>query len=881
MEKTTGTPYSRNFPIATTKKKVISFSLWGNNPLYTVGAIKNADLAPQIYPGWICRFYTDATVPSEVIKNLARRDYVEIVSMKKSSDDFSGSFWRFLAINDPEVEITIIRDADYRLNWREKAAVDEWLASGLPFHIMRDRPWHKDEIMAGMWGVKGNIEIKVAIANYLKKHSKELVKGIDKKFLAEVIYPLAKYQSLVHDEFFAGKPSLLLPLDSWFFVAVNWEKGERFAEAIALIYLTLNLPVKQPSFSFLSRQQTDSNNSQKAKAYFNRGQALKKQGKYEEAIAHFQKAIKADPNYTPARNNLGSILQERGKLEEAITCYKNALKTHPNFYPSISNLASIYLMKGELNKAEAGFNRALKIKPDYVHALYHLGLVYKQQTKLEDAIKLFQNAAKHHPNLADAYFQLGQIWELQSQFSLAKIAYERIKKINPQFPHLFRNLAFVEFNLCHWENYDAFVKQLIDATAKYVKEDKGSFTVAPFHLNAIPLPPELHLAVARRKAKSINRSIASKKLRFSYSEKTDKLRVGYVSPDFYGHAVGRLVSRMFERHDREKFEVFGYQLLNASDEVTETIKNGCDEFRNLYELSVENAARKINSDGIDFLIDLAGYTANSNTEIFAYRPAPIQATFLGYPNTMGADFIQYLLTDKWIVPPELAEYYSEEIIYLPHQFPCSPMEISQKQFSRADFGLPEEGFVFACLNRHYKITPELFDVWMRVLQQVEGSVLWLSFAVREAIANLRNTAVASGIAPERLIFAEKLPHPEYLARLQLADLGLDTLIYNGGSTTVAALYAGLPMLTKPGSTNAARMGASICASGGMEELICQSLEEYEGKAVRLATHPEELQQLRQRLKARKAPLFDLSGFVASLEGALEEIATGGHNCSIQ
>ncbi len=229
------------------------------------------------------------------------------------------------------------------------------------------------------------------------------------------------------------------------------------------------------------------------------------------------------------------------------------------------------------------------------------------------------------------------------------------------------------------------------------------------------------------------------------------------------------------------------------------------------------------------------------------------------------------ITDKWVVPGELAKYYSEEIVYLPHQFPCSHLEISQKQLSRAEMGLPEEGFVFACFNRHYKITPELFDVWMRVLQEVEGSVLWLSFTVEEAIANLRNSAAASGVAPERLIFAKKLPHPEYLARLSLADLALDTLIYNGGSTTVAALYAGLPVLTKPGSTNAARMGASICSSGGIEELICQSLEEYEAKALHLATHPEELQQLRQRLKARKAPLFDLSGFVASLEMALEEI----------
>ena len=853
MEKAIATPYSRDLPIATTKKKVISFSLWGNNPLYTVGAIKNADLAPQIYPGWICRFYTDATVPSEVIKNLAGRDYVEIVSIEKPSDGFLGSFWRFLAINDPDVEITIIRDADSRLNWREKAAVDEWLASNLPFHIMRDHPWHKNEIMAGMWGVKGNLEIKIAMANYLKKHSKELVKGIDQKFLAEVIYPLAKYQSLVHDEFFRGKPFPLPRQNNEYVGQIFRSDGSKVRELDAALeeYLSSQLTVAKQEFTI--------------------GQSLKKQGKYEEAAAHFQKAIKADPNYLPARNNLGSTFQEQGRLEEAITCYQNALKINPNFYPSISNLASIYLIKEELNKAEKGFNRVLKIKPDYVHALYHLGLVYKQQAKLEDAIKLFKTAIKHQDNFADGYFQLGQIWECLSEFTLAKTAYQQCQKLNPTAKYLLGHFGFVKLCLCDWENYDAFVKQLIDETTKYVKEDKGTFTLAPFHLNLMSFPQELHLELARYKAESINKSIASNPLKFSYSEKTDKLRVGYVSPDFYGHAVGRLVSGLFERHNRDKFEVFGYKLLKPGDAVTETIKNGCDEFRNLYELSVENAARQINSDGIDILIDLAGYTANSKTEIFAYKPAKFQATFLGYPNTMGADFIQYLLTDKWIVPPELAEYYSEEIIYLPHQFPCSPMEISQQQFTRADFGLPEEGFVFACCNRHYKITPELFDVWMRVLKQVEGSVLWLSFSVEETVENLRRSARERGVAPSRLIFAKKLLHPEYLARLQLADLALDTLIYNGGSTTVAALYVGLPVLTKPGATNAARMGASICASGGMEEMICGTLEEYEAKAVLMGSHPEELRRLRQRLQARNAPLFDLSGFVASLEAALEEI----------
>lgn len=239
---------------------------------------------------------------------------------------------------------------------------------------------------------------------------------------------------------------------------------------------------------------------------------------------------------------------------------------------------------------------------------------------------------------------------------------------------------------------------------------------------------------------------------------------------------------------------------------------------------------------------------------------------------MGANFIQYLLTDQWIVPPELAQYYSEEILYLPDQFIASEMEISSQPLTRAEFGLPEDSFVFCCFNRHFKITPDLFAVWMGILQQVEGSVLWLSEpTTEEVINNLHKKAAASGVAPERLIFAPKIPHPEYLARLQLADLALDTWIYSGGSTTVAALWAGVPVLTKPGLTNASRMGASICASGGLPEMIAHSGEEYQQKAIDWASHPQELQQLRQRLKARDAPLFNVSGFVSHLESAFRQM----------
>lgn len=841
-----------------TQKKVISFSLWGNDPIYNIGAIKNAELALKIYPGWICRFYVDETVPKETLEHLSAWNHVEIIPMQTPSQNCTGSFWRFLALNDSDVEITIIRDTDSRLNQREKAAVDEWLASPFPFHIMRDHPLHRSKIMGGMWGFKGNLEIKTAINNYVKTHAESLTKGIDQRFLNDVIYPLAQYQSLVHDEFSEGKP---FPI------------SRQKTEYVGQIFREDETTISELDDILEQHLRTLENPRLKAaKAEFERGQDFKKQGKIQEAIACFQNAIAADPNYIPPHNNLGTLLQQQNRLSEAITCYQNALKINPNSALTLTNLGSIYLIEGQLNQAEKLLKRALELNPELVPALYNLGLLYKQQAKLEEAIQLFQTAAKHQRNYADAYFQLGQIWEFQSQFTLAKLAYERVESLNRNAEYLYPHIGFVKVNLCDWENYDHFVQDLINSTTQYIQEDKKGFTLAPFQLNALPIPPELSLAVAQKHAIGIEKSIAEKKPQFIYSQKTDKLRVGYVSPDFYSHAVGRLIYQIFENHNREAFEIFGYNLLNVNDEITETIRIGCDEFRDLSQLSPLEAAEQINRDGIDILIDLAGYTGYGKPEILAYQPAPIQASFLGYPNTMGANFIQYLLTDQWVVPPELAQYYSEEILYLPDQFIASEMEISSQPLTRAEFGLPEDSFVFCCFNRHFKITPDLFAVWMGILQQVEGSVLWLSEPItEEVINNLHKKAAASGVAPERLIFAKKQPHPEYLARLQLADLALDTWIYSGGSTTVAALWAGVPVLTKPGLTNASRMGASICASGGLPEMIAHSPEEYEQKAIDWATHPQQLQPLRQRLKARDAPLFNISGFVSYLEKVFRQI----------
>jgi len=847
-------------------KKVIAFSLWGNQPIYNVGALRNAELTPQIYPGWLCRFYVDVTVPPTTIEQLRKWDHVELITMTTPNDRFTGALWRFLALEDPTVAVTILRDTDSRLTLREKAAVDQWLASGLPFHIMRDHPLHRSPIMAGMWGARGTIPIERAIQGYFKHYAQPFKKVIDQEFLAEVVYPFARYQSLIHDEFGEGQP-FPTPRQNNEYVGQVVQADETTIAHLDQILID-RLKPSNPTVKL------------SVKRAFDEGQRLKKQGDWQAAIPYFQEAIQIDPNYFPAYNNLGAIFQQHHRLEQALESFNKAIELKPQSHAALTNLGATYFLQGKLNEAESALNRALQIKPDFALGLYTLGLVYKQQARLEEAILRFQAAARQQPDFADAYFQLGQTWEFQSRFSLAKIAYQRCYALNPTAQHTPFYLAFVKLNLCDWEGYDGFIETLTTATEQYVNQEPGGWTIAPFHLNLMPISPALSLVVAQRKAATVQQNIsantsanisANTTPRFTYAQPTEKLRVGYLSPDFYGHAVGRLVADLFAQHNRHRVEVFGYSLLNVRDEVTATIEAGCDQFRHLADLSTEAAAQRINDDGIDILIDLAGYTGFSQPEILAYQPAPIQATFLGYPHTLGADFVQYFLTDEWVVPPELALHYREEVVYLPHQFLCSAMEISEQRYCRADFGVPESGFVFACFNRHYKITPRLFALWLKILQQVEGSVLWLSAGEEETRKNLRQYAQQTGVDAERLIFAEKLPHPEYLARLSLADLALDTLIYSGGSTSVISLYAGLPVLTLPGVTNATRMGASICASGGTPELICKNLEEYEQQAVYWATHPQALQALRQRLQQRNAPLFDVPGFARSLEAAFEQM----------
>ena len=353
-----------------------------------------------------------------------------------------------------------------------------------------------------------------------------------------------------------------------------------------------------------------------------------------------------------------------------------------------------------------------------------------------------------------------------------------------------------------------------------------------------------------------------------------KLRIGYFSSDFRQHPMAWWIGELIEKHDRRRFEIFGFSLKDANDEVRRRLRAGFDQFVDVQGSSDGDVAVLSRRLGIDIAVDLNGFTTYSRTKIFALRAAPIQVNYLGYPGTMGADFIDYLVGDSTVVPEDHRPGYAEKIAYLPDTYQPNDTRrpISERIFTRAELGLPEQGFAFCCFNSTYKITPEVFDDWMAILGQVPGSVLWLLQTSALAMANLRREAEQRGIAGDRLVFAKRMPLPEdHLARHRLADLFLDTLPYNAHVTTTDALWAGLPVLTRIGETFAGRVAASFLRAIGLPELITTSRQAYRERAVELARNPGQLQALRRKLAANRstAPLFDMDRFARHLEAAYE------------
>ncbi len=604
-------------------------------------------------------------------------------------------------------------------------------------------------------------------------------------------------------------------------------------------------------------------------AYFNRGNSFLMVKEYSKAILSYNKALEYRPDYTDAYSNQGAAYLGNEQFEHALLCYDKAIRLKPDFYGAYLNRGVIHRDLKQYEDALHNFKKAILLKPKYAEAYVNIALVFKESGRYDDAIINLDKAIYNNPECAEAYYNKGNILREIRKYDDAIVCYDIAIALNPEDESWYLARLHTNMYICDWSTYTESIKKI-----KY-NYNHHKIALTPFPLLALIDSPSTHKEVA-------NNYVETK-----YKEKKDisdirrhpkhlKIRIGYYSQDLKNHAVTSLLIEMLELHDREKFEIYAFSFTSGiQDEMSQRIKITVDQFFDVNHMSDKDVVMLSRKHEIDIAIDLSGFTRGCRTGIFALRASPIQVNYLGYPGTMGAEYIDYLIADKIVVPEIEQQHYTEKLAYLPNSYMVNSKRlISDNAIDREPHGLPKTGIIFCCFNNNYKITPESFDCWMRILKQVPGSVLWLLESHPKAAGNLRQEATRRGVESERLIFAKRLlRHSDHLARYRLADLFLDTLPFNAHTTAGDALWAGLPVLTCMGESFAGRVAASLLNALHLPELITTTYDEYEALAIELAKTPNKLNTIKHKLSQNRltTPLFDTPLFTKHIEQAYTEM----------
>lgn len=600
-----------------------------------------------------------------------------------------------------------------------------------------------------------------------------------------------------------------------------------------------------------------------------------KRGNNEKAISFIKQALSFVPNEHVYLSNLGNVYMGMGKYREAEEALQEAISINPNYHESLYNLATVYFRKGMWRESEEFFRRDIKVKPDCVESYCMLANIAMQIGGFPELIPEMLTALKYAPTHPDVLYNLGIAYRDKNELEQA-ISYLEKSYASRADTVVLDYMMNCKHRICDWSMDHKIRGELIE---KVAYQNKGVLSPLTPHLSPVEITPEEQYLIVKRytdkevleKGKTIIESV-----KFTHNRKRKgKIRIGYVSADVYNHAVMHLISGLFALHDRRKFEVYMYSLRHKDDFYLRRVQNTVDQFVDLRNKNDVEAANIIYNDEIDILIDLNGFTKGARTRIFAMRPAPVQVNYLGFPGTMGADFMDYIIADKFVITPEAAPHFAEKIIYMPHAYQANDREqqIADKIPTRAECGLPEEGFVFCCFNNTFKFEPMTFSVWMKILKRVKNSVLWVLESNNVAVGNLRKEAEKRGVDGNRIIFAKNIDKPEHLARMANAGLFLDTYFYNAHTTASDALWAGLPLITVPGKNFAQRVAGSLLMATNMPELICKDFAEYEEMAVELATNAEKYKAIKKKLWDNRltCPLFDTNQFARDLEKAFEGI----------
>lgn len=691
-----------------------------------------------------------------------------------------------------------------------------------------------------------------------------------------------------------GQPEEALPLltqytasqprdaHGWFLLAIACHHSRRLAEALQMIDQALSIEPRH------------------VQARNVKATVLNDLGRPQEALQVYRKALHLAPNDASLLVNMAIVLEQVGDMSAALEHYDQALQYHPDLPTAWLNRGALLLRLRRLQEALDNNQRLATVQPNWEHAHFNLGETLLALHQWEPALAAYMDALALQPNLSKAHFGCGLALSMLQRFDEAQRAFVQAQALDPAgYTQSLRDAAALsggelhEFsplviyllkeaqrmNDCdwiHWQSFSAEFEELI--THSQNNTNALCERALLFNTFSLPLLPASRLQLVRNIASRITERVNNIVLPASTrpTKHSGKIKIGYVSPDFRKHPTALLSRRLYALHDRAKFEIYGYSLHPGDGTaLRRDIEQGCDAFRELSTLNERAAAELIRCDGIDILIDLAGYTSHARSEIFALRPAPLQLCYLGFPHSTGADFIDYFIADPVIIPPPAEKFFSEKIARLPDSYFIfdNQQAIATLPLTRVSMGLPAESTVFCCHNNNYKITPDIFDSWMRILQRVPGSVLWLLKSSDAARDNLRREAESRGISADRLVFADFAPNDIYLARYRLADMFLDTFLCNAHTTAAEALWAGLPVLTCPGDTMASRVAASLLGAVGLHEMITLTPQQYEDKAVHLATHPDELAHIRALLQHNRltTPLFNTERQVQKIEAVYQHI----------
>ncbi len=615
--------------------------------------------------------------------------------------------------------------------------------------------------------------------------------------------------------------------------------------------------------------------SKRPVAYFNLANALYSSERYVEAVRAIDSYLALVAKNPEAYNVRAAIYFKLRQFEESLRSSERAIELNPDFVQAYNIRGNALVELKRVDEALASYDKAIAFKPDFADAYYNRGNAFRELQRFDNCVESYDKAITLKRDFSAAYYGKGCAHAELKQLEPALSCFENALRLDAKLEFLPGDICHVRQQLCIWSAYASETETLKERIRRCDRVSK------PFPILSISDSNALNMQVARTFIEAKNGDSIHPNAFVKYSRK-DRIRIGYFCADFRNHPVPYLMAELFERHDKSKFEVTAFSFgPDTGDDMRKRLRAAFERFVDVRDRSDRQIVDLARSLQIDIAVDLNGFTQEGRIGIFADRAAPIQINYLAYSATMGANFIDYIIADKAVIPEGRQKDYSEKIVYLPGSFmpSDSKRQIAHTQYTRADCSLPESGFVFCCFNNNYKLTPVLFDCWMRILRRVPESVLWLRDDNSAAAENLRKEARKRDVDPARLIFAARMPSAdEHLARHRLAGLFLDTLPYNAHTTANDALWAGLPVLTQIGETFAGRVAASLLTAIGLPELITSSQAEYEALAVELATSPEKLSAIKDKLAENRltTPLFDTERYTRNLEAAYHAMVERHH-----